>query len=166
MIFETGAKVVYPAHGIAEVLGRETVTIDGVAQTYLRLHVAGPDANPAGGLLLSVPEDRAVGIGVRLAMSSGEAREVLEVLAVSDVRVPSNWSRRFKNHQEKLRSGDIYQCAEVVRNLAAHQAKKRLAPAESRMYDNARYNLISELAVTWEIDYERAEQRVDEALAS
>jgi CarD family transcriptional regulator len=80
------------------------------------------------------------------------------------VRVPANWSRRFKNHQEKLKSGDVYQCAEVVRNLASRLRTAQLSAAEQSMYAKARYILISELAVSWDTDEETAEARIDDVL--
>ncbi len=80
------------------------------------------------------------------------------------MRVPSNWSRRFKNHQEKLKSGDVYECAEVVRNLAIRQRTATLSTAEKSMYAKARHILISELAVSWQVSDEDAEARVDAAL--
>jgi CarD family transcriptional regulator len=115
-------------------------------------------------MTVSVPEDRAEGLGVRPAISKADATEVLDLLSVRDVRVPANWSRRFKNHQEKLKSGDVYQCAEVVRNLAARLREKSLSAAEQSMYAKARYILISELAVSWNTDDEKAAARVDAAL--
>ena len=77
-----------------------------------------------------------------------DALAVLEVLAVREPRVASNWSRRFKNHQEKLRSGDLFAQAEVVRNLALRQEHKRLGPAESTMLRHARQGVVAELAVS------------------
>ena len=68
------------------------------------------------------------------------------MLAKPDPRVPSNWSRRFKNHQEKLKSGDVYQVAEVVRNLAARNRDASLSAAERTMYEQARVNLVSEIS--------------------
>jgi CarD family transcriptional regulator len=79
--------------------------------------------------------------------------------------VPSNWSRRFKNHQEKLKSGDVYQVAEVVRNLAARNRDASLSAAERTMYDRARINLISEIAPALRVSAEEAEHYLDEALA-
>jgi len=79
--------------------------------------------------------------------------------------VPSNWSRRFKNHQEKLKSGDVYQVAEVVRNLAARNRDASLSAAERTMYDRARINLISEIAPALKVKAEEAELFLDEALA-
>jgi CarD family transcriptional regulator len=78
--------------------------------------------------------------------------------------VPANWSRRFKNHQEKLKSGDVYQVAEVVRNLAARDRDAALSAAEKTMYDRARINLISEISPALKVSTEVAEKWLDEAL--
>jgi len=164
VVFEVGTKVVYPSHGVAEVVGRETRTVDGEKLTYLVLSVPQRGWGTRGGMTVSVPESRAEDLGVRAAVSEEDATEVLEVLAVQNVRVPSNWSRRFKNHQEKLKSGDIYECAEVVRNLASRQRTASLSTAEKSMYANARHILISELAVSWQVSDEEAEVRVDQTL--
>ena len=164
MVFEVGEKVVYPAHGVAEVVGRETRSFDGESVTCLVLSVPKRGWETAGGMRVSVPEDRAQDVGVRAAISAEDADDVLEVLAVKNARVPSNWSRRFKNHQEKLKSGDVYETAEVVRNLAIRQKTASLSSAETSMYAHARHILISELAVSWSVDDEEAEIRVDEAL--
>jgi CarD family transcriptional regulator len=160
--FEVGASVVYPAHGVAEVRGREKRTIGGETLTYVVLTVAGEIRSDD--LTVLVLEDRLEELGVRPAMSVGEAADVLEVLAERNPRLSSNWSRRFKSHQQKLRSGDVFECAEVVRNLALRQRDKPLAAAEKAMYRRARIGLISELAVTWGVSTEDAATRVDSAL--
>jgi CarD family transcriptional regulator len=164
MTFKVGSRVVYPAHGMAEIVGREKQAIDGETVTYLVLTVPQRGWGTAGGMKVSVPEDRAADLGVRPAISEEEAGDILEVLAATNVRVPTNWSRRFKNHQEKLKSGDVYQCAEVVRNLALRQKSASLSTAERSMYANARHILISELAVSWDVEMSEAEARVDETL--
>jgi CarD family transcriptional regulator len=162
--FEIGTKVVYPSHGVAEIVGRETRKVDGKNVTYLVLSVPQRGWGTSGDMRVKVPEDRAEDLGVRTAISEEDAADVLEVLAVTDVRVPSNWSRRFKNHQEKLKSGDVYEHAEVVRNLAIRQRNASLSTAEKSMYASARHILISELAVSWSVDDAEAEARVDQAL--
>lgn len=162
--FKVGSKVVYPSHGVAQIVRREKKQVNGETRTYLVLVVPQQGWGTSGGMTLSVPEDGAVALGVREAISSEEAGDVLDVLAVRDVRVPTNWSRRFKNHQEKLKSGDVYECAEVVRNLAARLRTARLSAAEQSMYTKARYILISELAISWGVDDAAAEARIDEVL--
>jgi len=161
--FDVGSRVVYPVHGVADIVGRERRTIDGETLTYLVLTIPGPIRSDH--LTLLVPEDKALEIGVREAVSAEDAADVLAVLSVREPRIASNWSRRFKNHQEKLRSGDVYECAEVVRNLALRQRDRPLAPAETAMYQKARHALISELAVTWGVSDDAAADRVDGALS-
>lgn len=164
MSFKVGSKVVYPAHGVAEVTKREPRTVEGKKVTYLVFSLPQRGWSTHGGMTVSVPEDRLEEVGVRCAASAEDADDVLKVLAVADARVPANWSRRFKNHQEKLKSGDVFQCAEVVRNLANRQRTSKLSAAETSMYANARHLLISELAVSWGVEQDQAEIRVDEAL--
>jgi CarD family transcriptional regulator len=78
--------------------------------------------------------------------------------------MPTNWSRRFKNHVEKLKSGDIYQVAEVVRNLTIREKDKGLSAGEKRMLGKARQILVSELTFALKLDEETAEAKLDEVL--
>ena len=87
------------------------------------------------------------------------------MLRKKEVRMPTNWSRRFKNHVEKLKSGDIYQVAEVVRNLSLREREKGLSAGEKRMLAKARQILVSELTFAIDVDEEAAEAKLDEALA-
>jgi CarD family transcriptional regulator len=166
MAFRIGATIVYPAHGTAKVIARSKRELDGKTVTYLELEVQShEDSRQRGTMRLSVPESRALDLGVRDVVGPEEVDEVLAVLGAKNVRMPSNWSRRFKNHQEKLKSGDIYQVAEVVRNLAVRAATSPsgLSAAERVMQERARYILASELAASWKVSYEEAAARMDAA---
>src|SRR5687767_4273580 len=90
--FEVGSKVVYPSHGVAEIIRREKREFGGEKISYLVLVVPQQGWGTSGGMILSVPENSAADLGVRPAISSEDAAEVLDVLAVREVRVPSNWS--------------------------------------------------------------------------
>ena len=115
-------------------------------------------------MTLSIPVDQISTVGVRPPVSSSELQDLVSVLAKADPRVPANWSRRFKNHQEKLKSGDVYQVAKVVRNLAARDRDSALSAAEKTMYDRARVNLISEIQPALRVTTEEAELYLDKAL--
>jgi CarD family transcriptional regulator len=162
--YEIGSRIIYPSHGVAKVLRRERRLFNDETCWYLVLALPERGWGTSGGMIVSVPEAGAAVLGVRSAISAEDASDVLEMLAVRDLHMPSNWSRRFKNHQEKLRSGDVYQCAEVVRNLASRLRTARLSAGERAMYAKARYVLTSELAVSWDVDLDTATARVDEAL--
>ena len=159
MAFDVGDRVVYPHHGAAVIKKREKRKVNGATAEYLVLEMA------HGELTLSVPVDKADDVGMRPPIGKEEVEDLFELLGKKDVREPANWSRRFKNHQEKLKSGDVYQVAEVVRNLAARNRDASLSAAERTMYDRARINLISEIAPALKVSAEEAERYLDEALA-
>ena len=159
MPFDVGDKVVYPHHGAATIEKREKVEAFGKKQDYLILRLA------YGDLTLKVPADNADEIGLRDVINDEEVEEVFAVLRKKEARMPTNWSRRFKNHVEKLKSGDIYQVAEVVRNLSIREADKGLSAGEKRMLARARQILVSELTFALNVDEETAEGRLDDVLS-
>jgi len=118
-----------------------------------------------GDLTLMVPTDNTDRVGLRAVINEEELEEVFFVLGKKEVRMPTNWSRRFKNHSEKLRSGDIYQLAEVVRNLSVRDQEKGLSHGEKRMLIHAREILVSELTVALRVDEETAGQRLTDVLS-
>jgi CarD family transcriptional regulator len=153
--FKVGDKVVYPHHGAAVIEGTDTITMpDGAKSKYFVLRMT------HGDLTLKVPTDRAEEIGMRYPISKEDVEDVFEVLAKKDVREPTNWSRRFKNHQEKLKSGDVYQVAEVVRNLALREAAKGLSAGEKSMLVRARGVLVSELSFALDVSEDDALAKV------
>ena len=97
-------------------------------------------------------------------MKGVQLDDLVSVLSKPDPRVPSNWSRRFKNHQEKLKSGDVYQVAEVVRNLALREADKGLSAGEKSLFNKARNVLVSELSFALNVSEDDALERVQKAL--
>ena len=139
-MFDVGDRVVYPHHGAAIIVSRETREFNDEKTDYLVLKMA------HGDLTLSVPADKAEEVGMRPPIGNEEVQDLFELLGKKDIREPANWSRRFKNHQEKLKSGDVYQVAEVVRNLALREKGKGLSTAEKSMLERARGILVSELS--------------------
>jgi CarD family transcriptional regulator len=158
MPFDVGDKVVYPHHGAAVVERREVIEAFGDTKEYLVLRLA------YGDLILRVPTDNTEEVGLREVINDEEVEEVFAVLRKKDVRMPTNWSRRYKNHVEKLKSGDIYQVAEVVRNLSNRDKDKGLSAGEKRMLTRARQILVSELTFALAVDEAEAQKKLDEAL--
>jgi len=156
--FKPGDKVVYPHHGAAVVEKREKRKVFGEETEYLVLRMA------HGEMMLSVPVDKAEEVGMRWPISTEDVEDLFEVLGKRDVREPANWSRRFKNHQEKLKSGDVYQVAEVVRNLALRDQAKGLSAGEKSLYTKARSVLVSELSFALNVSEDDATDKVDAAL--
>ncbi|MGA0081107.1 MAG: CarD family transcriptional regulator [Ilumatobacteraceae bacterium] len=158
MKFKKGDTVIYPQHGACIVHGIKRMKAFGAVQEYIILKTV------INEMTLSVPTAMANQVGVRPPVSKSELEDLRSVLSKADPRVPANWSRRFKNHQEKLKSGDVYQVAEVVRNLAARDRDSALSAAEKTMYDRARINLISEISPALKVSTDAAEVWLDAAL--
>ena len=158
MGFKVGDRVVYPHHGAAVIKKKETRVVNDEKVDYFVLQMA------HGDLTLSVPVNKADEVGMRPPISVEDLEDVLRLLGKRDVREPSNWSRRFKNHQEKLKSGDVYQVAEVVRNLALRESARGLSAGEKSMLERARVILASELSIAWNVPEEEALDRLGNAL--
>ena len=129
--------------GVKEFLGEK--------RKYLVLRVV------YGDLTVLVPTDSTDQVGLRPCVSKNEVKKVLKVLTEDETSVAANWSRRFKNNLEKLHSGDPYEVAEVLRNLAIRDREKGLSAGEKRMITKARQILISELAFATEKSEDEAE---------
>src|ERR1700735_1323676 len=157
--YKKGDRLVYPHHGACTGEKIEKMTAFDVKQDYLKIKVGYPD------LVLMLPVANAESVGLRDVINDEEVEEVFAVLRKKEARMPTNWSRRFKNHSEKLRSGDIYQVAEVVRNLTIRNREHRLSNAEKHMLVNARQVLVSELTFALNIDLPATEARLTEVLA-
>jgi CarD family transcriptional regulator len=158
MTFDVGDKVVYPHHGAAVIERRELKEAFGENREYLVLRLA------YGDLTLMVPSDNTAEVGLREVINDEEVEEVFAVLRKKEARMPTNWSRRYKNHVEKLKSGDVYQVAEVVRNLSIRDKDKGLSAGEKRMLTRARQILVSELTFAINVSESEAESKLDEAL--
>ena len=157
-MYKVGDKVVYPHHGAGTVVKKEVREVLGEKREYLILRIA------HGDMTLSVPTDKVDEVGMRPPISAEDVDDLFQLLGKKDVREPTNWSRRFKNHQEKLKSGDVYQVAEVVRNLALREATKGLSAGEKAMLVKARSVLVSELSFALNLSEDDALKKLEEQL--
>jgi CarD family transcriptional regulator len=156
--FSVGDKVVYPHHGAAVITKKEKREFNGSRTDFFVLQVA------IDQLILRVPASRAVELGVRPVISRTAARRVLSTFRTEPEEAGANWSRWYKLLTEKITSGDIYQVAEVVRDLTHAQQTKGISPALKRMLSKARLILASELRFALDLSEEDAMKRLDKAL--
>ena len=156
MAFDVGDRVVYPHHGAAIIVRKETRDFNGEDTEYLVLEVKREETR----VTISVPSEKVDAVGMRPPISRDEVEDLFDLLAKRDIREPANWSRRFKNHQEKLKSGDVYQVAEVVRNLSLRDQAKGLSAGEKSMFLKARSVLVSELSFALDLTEEDALDKV------
>ena len=162
MAFDVGDRVVYPHHGAAIIVRKETCDFNGEDTEYLVLEVKREETR----VTISVPSEKVDDVGMRPPISRDEVEDLFDLLAKRDIREPANWSRRFKNHQEKLKSGDVYQVAEVVRNLSLRDQAKGLSAGEKSMFLKARSVLVSELSFALDLTEEDALDKVLDTLTA
>lgn len=155
--FDVGDKVVHPQHGAAVIVKKARQTIAGSRQDYFVLDIATEQ------LTVFVPV-ATIDETIRPVISKNQARKVLAVFKEEPQEAGSNWSRWYKVLNEKMTSGDIYQVAEVVRDLTYAQQIKGISPALKRMLSRARLTLTSELQFALDVDEEEATKRLDRAL--
>jgi CarD family transcriptional regulator len=156
--FSVGDKVVYPHHGAAVIVKKERREFNDTRTDFFVLDVATDQ------LTLRVPVENAAELGVRPVISKAAARKVFATFKDDPQEAGSNWSRWYKLLTEKINSGDIYQVAEVVRDLTYAQQTKGISPALKRMLSKARLILTSELRFALDISEEEATKRLDRAL--
>ena len=156
--FSVGDYVVYPHHGAATIIKREKIDFSGEKHEYFVLEIATDQ------LTVRVPVAKALDLGVRPVISQNKARQVFRTFKDEPQEAGKNWSRWYKLLTEKINSGDIFQVAEVVRDLTYAQQIKGISPALKRMLAKARLIIISELRFALDLDEEEAVKRLDRAL--
>jgi CarD family transcriptional regulator len=154
--FEIGDSVVYPHHGAGKVLKKEMKTVLGESREYLTVKILHND------MTVMVPTENAAAAGLRRVMDEETILKVMAVLQDECSVMPKNWNRRFKHNRDKIKTGDIYDLADVVRNLAVREHQKGLSTGEKQMFTRARRILASEMMYALGMD----EEQVDAHLSS
>jgi CarD family transcriptional regulator len=154
-MFIIGDRIVYPMHGAGIIEQIEEKQILGEVRKYYILKV------PCGDMKIMIPIESSQEIGVRAIISMTEIDEVLEVLGADSSEMSNNWNRRYRENMEKLKTGDIYNVAEVVRNLMRTDKEKKLSTGEKKMLSNAKQILISEIILVKDIDHDAAEKIIN-----
>jgi CarD family transcriptional regulator len=159
-LYEVGENVVHPHHGAGTVVNREVRTVLGQEREYLTIKILHND------MTVNVPAENAERVGLRKVSDDDMVEQVLEVLHGSGTKMPKNWNRRFKYNRDKMKTGDIRELAEVVRNLSLRDQEKGLSTGEKQMFVKAKKILASELMYAKGFDEEGAAAWLDEVLTS
>jgi CarD family transcriptional regulator len=150
-----GDKVVYPMHGAGVIEAVEEHEVLGQRQIYYILTM------PYGGMRVMIPMKNADNVGLREVIGELEVPQVIDVLRTAPVQLNANWNRRFNVNLSKIKSGNIYEVAEVVRNLMLQDRVKKLSTGERRLLDTARQILVSELVLACNRDLGSVEEWID-----
>ena len=156
--FVIGDNVVYPHHGAGKVLKKESKEVFGETRDYLTIKILHND------MTVMVPSENAAIAGLRRVIDPKTVKKVLAVIQDDVSEMPKNWNRRFKHNRDKIKTGDIYELAEVVRNLAIREQDKGLSTGEKQMFTRTKKVIASELMYALEMGEEEAEAHLDELL--
>ena len=153
-MFNVGDQIVYPMHGAGTIDSIEEKDILGEKQSYYILRMPGE-------IKVMVPVDKAEQVGVRNVIDRTSADKVFSLLSQDETEMDKNWNKRYRDNMEKIKSGDIYEIADVVRNLSFKQKEKGLSTGEKKMLHNAKQILVSELVLAEHATQDEVEALVD-----
>ena len=153
-MFNVGDKIVYPMHGAGTIDSIEEKNILGENQAYYVIKMPGE-------VKVMVPTNKAEQIGVRNVIGKDEAEKVISILGEDETEMSQNWNKRYRDNMEKMKSGSIYEVADVVRNLSFKQKEKGLSTGEKKMLSNAKQILVSELVLAEHATQDEVEALID-----
>ena len=153
-MYNVGDKIVYPMHGAGVIDSIEEKEILGEKQSYYILKMPGE-------VKVMVPILTAEQHGIRNVIDKIEAEKVINVLEQDETEMEKNWNKRYRDNMDKMKSGNIYEIADVVRNLSFKQKEKGLSTGEKKMLHNAKQILVSELVLAEHATQDEVEELVD-----
>ena len=140
--FKVGDHAVYPGHGVGKVVAVEAKEIMGTKLEFYSVQIL------ETGLKIMVPKTSVAQVGLRPIISEDEATKVIRILKVKDVKIDNQtWNRRYREYMEKIKTGSVYEIAEVLRDLFLLKVDKELSFGERKMLDTARGLLMKELSL-------------------
>ncbi len=157
-MYKVGDKVVYPHHGAGTVVKKEKREVLGEKREYLTIKILHND------MTVNVPSENANAVGLRKVIGEDMVKVVVKALTGGGTQMPKNWNRRFKHNRDKMKTGDILELAEVVRNLSLRDSEKGLSTGEKQMFVKAKKILASELMYAKDMDEEEAAEWLDGVL--
>lgn len=145
-MFNIGDKVVYPMHGAGIIESIEEKEILGSRKKYYVMKL------PIGEMKVMIPMDSILKVGLREVIAKDKVEQVFTILQDHQGEMSANWNRRYRDHLDKIKSGDILEVAEVVRNLMLREREKGLSTGERKMLESAKQILISELILVQDVE--------------
>ena len=138
--FSVGDNAVYPGHGVGKIVADETKEILGRKQTFYTVQII------ENGMKIMIPQDNVESVGLRPIISKDEAAKVIGILREKTTKIDNQtWNRRYREYMEKIKTGSVFEIAEVLRDLFLLKVDKELSFGERKMLDTARSLLLKEL---------------------
>ena len=159
-MFNIGDKIVYPVHGAGTIVDIEEIEILGDVKSYYIMQM------PINDIRISIPVDGVDEVGVRPVISQDEGKKVLEILKSEKTEMSPNWGQRYRENTETIKTGDIFEIADIVRNLTLMDKNKGLSTSEKKMLNNTKRILVSELVIVGSMTKEEASEMIDDLITT
>ncbi len=157
-MFNIGDKIVYPMHGAGVIEAIEEKEILGTKRKYYIMRI------PLDDMKVMIPMDSMEGVGIRQIITKDEVESVIAVLEANETKMPQNWNRRYRANMDRIKSGDIFEVAEVVRNLVLRDREKSLSTGERKILNNARQILLSEMILATGLPSDQVVTIIEESI--
>ena len=158
-MYQVGDKVVHPMHGAGVVDSIVQKKVDGLLRDYYILKL------PNRSMVVMIPTDSSDEIGVRPVIDGDQADLILAAIPYIQVEMTANWNHRYRENMERMKSGDLYEVARVIKGLTVRDTDRGLSTGERKMLHSAKQILISEIVLSKSLSYEDVEERLNTALA-
>ncbi len=154
-MFSIGDKIAHPMHGAGIIDGIDEKKINGITREYYILKM------PVGGMVVMIPVENCIEIGVRPIIDEQQADDIIESIAAIEIDMSQNWNRRYRENMLRIKSGDLVEVARVVKGLMARDAERGLSTGERKMLRSAKQILISEIVLSKHSTYEEIEEQIN-----
>ena len=158
-MYQVGDKVVHPMHGAGVVDSIVQKKVDGLLRDYYILKL------PNRSMVVMIPTDSSDEIGVRPVIDGDQADLILAAIPSIQVEMTANWNHRYRENMERMKSGDLYEVARVIKGLTVRDTDRGLSTGERKMLHSAKQILISEIVLSKSVSYEMVEEELNTALA-
>ncbi len=158
-MYQIGDKVFHPMYWVGVVDSIVQKTVDGVVRDYYILQL------PNRSMVVMVPTENCEEIGVRPVVNEEQADRVLAAIPDIQVEMTANWNHRYRENMERMKSGDLFEVARVIKGLTIRDQKRGLSTGERKMLHSAKQILISEIVLSKSVSYESVEEELNTALA-
>lgn len=157
MMFNIGDMAVYPAHGVGKIESIEQRVVGEKKQSFYVMKIL--DSS----MIIMIPTDTSDSVGLRTIISSSEAERVFEILKKSNIEVTAQpWNQRYRDYMEKIKTGSVYEIAEVLRDLYLLKEDKALSFGERKLLDTAKNLLVKELALANQVNENQIEKNIEQ----
>ncbi|MGF0040600.1 CarD family transcriptional regulator [Peptoniphilaceae bacterium SGI.131] len=157
-MYKVGDKIVYSVHGAGVIVDVEDIEIFDEVKSYYILQL------PINNIRVSIPVEGIEEAGIRPVITKEEGKKVVEILKSEMTKMSSNWGKRFRDNLESIKTGDIFEIADIVRNLTLLDKEKGLSASEKKMLNNSKRIMVSELVLIGAMDKEEASELIDELI--